>query len=274
MRHCTFRPAVVAGLLAAMLAALAQPVAAQREACRGGSKIVGGERAQLRHWPGQASLRFNSKAARQAIHFCGGAAVSKRWIVTAAHCLHDYVDALTGTLDDGNGVAQPARIEAVLGTDDLSRLTADNVYPVDRIVIHPVYLEKLKAARALANRLQAEQAMSMIALRTGYDIALVHLARDYNGPTATLALGGNGAHALPAGLRVRVAGFGKTIGDEDSPDLKRFARAGGREVFFCRLATFARNIRGDARQPSVPGPPRWCSHNRGSNLCRAIERRP
>jgi len=46
-----------------------------------GGKIVGGIEAAAGEIPWQVSLQFNS-----GLHFCGGAIISDKWIVTAAFC--------------------------------------------------------------------------------------------------------------------------------------------------------------------------------------------
>ncbi|XP_011505729.1 PREDICTED: chymotrypsin-2-like [Ceratosolen solmsi marchali] len=48
-------------------------------------RIIGGENAGLHEFPYFASFRWISSN----IHFCGGAIVSQRYIVTAAHCVSD-----------------------------------------------------------------------------------------------------------------------------------------------------------------------------------------
>lgn len=46
----------------------------------GEDRIVGGEDTAIEHWPWQVSLQWNHQ------HACGGALLSTRWIISAAHC--------------------------------------------------------------------------------------------------------------------------------------------------------------------------------------------
>ncbi|XP_015193099.1 transmembrane protease serine 5 isoform X1 [Lepisosteus oculatus] len=47
-------------------------------------RIIGGTEATLGRWPWQVSLHYSSR------HTCGGSIITRRWIATAAHCVHNY----------------------------------------------------------------------------------------------------------------------------------------------------------------------------------------
>jgi secreted trypsin-like serine protease len=163
--------------------------------CREGTRprIVGGNSAQLRYWPGQAVLRLRS--GDSITYFCGGAAISDRWIITAAHCTSGI--KADGTASDGTN-------EVVLGVDDLGKVSGENVFAIDRVVVREGYTDP-----------QA----------SGQDIALLHLGRAYQGPTARLSLEAGTDPKTPPGAQVRVAGFGLTYSDAPT---KSFRGADGR----------------------------------------------
>ncbi|KAF7218649.1 transmembrane protease serine 5-like [Nothobranchius furzeri] len=47
-------------------------------------RIIGGMEAALGRWPWQVSLYYSNR------HTCGGSIITSQWIVTAAHCVHNY----------------------------------------------------------------------------------------------------------------------------------------------------------------------------------------
>src|SRR4026207_1464517 len=93
-------------VVAVAVCTLSWPAAAQE--CRGSAptarpRIVGGDRAQLKHWPGQALLRAYAKGSKAGLYLCGGAAINERWVLTAAHCVDDIKADLRKTFSDRSG---------------------------------------------------------------------------------------------------------------------------------------------------------------------------
>ena len=124
----------VSGLITGLLAvaiSLGLSASAQERACRvedtpTGAKVVGGVNAHLANWPGIASIQLNMQQG--AFHVCGGAAISKDWILTAAHCVEGFkVSEQSGRVfayeeaGDGGPERKIAAIRIQLGTGDLGR---------------------------------------------------------------------------------------------------------------------------------------------------------
>jgi len=151
------------------------------------TKVVGGDTAAIKHWPGLAVLRLNASGAKQALYLCGGAAINDRWVVTAAHCLEGIGSGLRSSFVDGRGRAREGALEVVLGIDDLDLVTDKHVFEVERVIVKDGYKN---------------------AAKTGNDIALLRLKRAYLGPVVRLSLSPKTDPPTPPGARVRVAGFG------------------------------------------------------------------
>lgn len=218
-------------VLAALMGTIPVSASAQSALCpTARSKIVGGAPASIADWPGQASLRLQATSGRASVYFCGGSAITDRWILTAAHCLADQADSLDAVIEDSQGQSHPARLEVVLNAPDLSQVKPEQVYAVDRVVIHERYREAIDAARKLRTPEEIDDALEGIASRVGEDIALVHLARPWRGPLAVLSLSSGSDPA--DGIPVRVAGFGKTERDPNKQSLKRFDLSDGKAEFY------------------------------------------
>jgi secreted trypsin-like serine protease len=150
-------------------------------------KIVGGNVTRLDHWPGQAVLRVRSDNAGPAFYFCGAAAISERWVLTAANCVFDHKDDVTLVRYKGNGENFTGKLEVVIGVADLNSVIPANVFAVDKIEIAEGYSGPSGS---------------------GHDLALIKLKRSYTGPVARLSLQSATDPATPPGAQVRTAGFG------------------------------------------------------------------
>lgn len=79
-------------------------------------RIVGGEDAAHGQFPHQVSLRAFSGST--LLHYCGGAILNNRWIITAASCTQ-------------RRLANPLHIRAVVGSNQ--------IYRIRRIISHSSY---------------------------------------------------------------------------------------------------------------------------------------
>jgi len=184
-------PSYVLGwlVLAAALLFSVNPGGAQD--CRAGTaartKVVGGEAAHLKNWPGLAVLRVNASAAKQALYLCGGAAINDRWVVTAAHCLEGVGAGSKASFVDARGRSRDGVLEVVLGVDDLDLVSDKHIFEVERVIVKEGYQN---------------------AAKTGNDLALIRLKRPYVGPVVRLSVSAKTDPPTPPGAQVRVAGFG------------------------------------------------------------------
>ncbi|MFI9742364.1 serine protease [Streptomyces sp. NPDC052494] len=149
--------------------------------------IVGGQEAKPHQYPFMAGL---VDLAEQRV-MCGGALVSDRYVLTAAHCL-------TGSY------SSPARVGVLLGDHDLTT-AADSPYTVlatpERFVVHPDYDPESQRN----------------------DIALVRLAEPvaFNRGVGPVGLPSPYAHGTFDHTQVEVPGWGATSFGGGTSDVLR-----------------------------------------------------
>ncbi|MFN3217005.1 MAG: trypsin-like serine protease [Acidimicrobiales bacterium] len=175
------------GVVAAHPAASAGPAVA---------RVVGGETIALRQAPWQVALLFTGATGIDA-QFCGGSVIHPRWVLTAAHCVSDR----------GETVAA-ADIRIGDGVTDLERIRPRRRIAVERIIVHPDWLDGERV-----------------------DLALIELARPVRF-TDPIAL--DRRRVTPSGMEGWVSGWGSTAADlaggTQEPSYPRFLQGGTVEV--------------------------------------------
>ncbi|XP_053688913.1 chymotrypsin-2-like [Sabethes cyaneus] len=116
----------------------------------GQQRIAGGTDAADGQFPYQVSLRD-----QQLTHFCGGAIINNRWVITAASCAVER---------------EPSNVLVLTGTQRLS--TGGTNHQADRIIVHPFF-----------NILTLENDVAVIRVRTPImltgDTAAISMASTY-----------------------------------------------------------------------------------------------
>ena len=103
-------------ILSAVTAGVAIMVIGLPQAQASSPRIIGGNPIDIASAPWQALLRINKTTQ------CGGAIISDRWILTAAHCM--------------TGIST-GQVEAFVGVTDQNLLTRDRQVQVNQVIVNP-----------------------------------------------------------------------------------------------------------------------------------------
>ncbi|CAN8014979.1 unnamed protein product, partial [Ixodes persulcatus] len=126
--------------------------------------IIGGTRAFKGEFPWQVSVRNLDPSGRFTRHFCGGALLSDRWVLTAGHCV----------VDDYGRMVQPSSLYVRAGEHDETVHEGSEIQVrVTHVYLHPryVHLHRDVAIVRLAKRLRLSRFVQPICLPPG-DILL------------------------------------------------------------------------------------------------------
>src|SRR5215813_8624329 len=144
-----------------------------------GEKVINGAPANANNWPGISSLRLYEPDTKKSVHFCGGSAIAKNWVLTAGHCMND-LDVLRRSFFP-NDASRNIKLQVVIGSDNLETVAAAAVFDVDEadIRVPDNYKMAVKQARQARDDLGEVYAQG--------DIALIKLTKAYAGPLSPLA---------------------------------------------------------------------------------------
>jgi secreted trypsin-like serine protease len=166
------------------------------------ARVVQVEFGSIIQWPGLAAFRLKNHGTNEELYFCGGSAITKSFVVTAAHCITDMGIRKSPASEyiDGKG----RKFELVLGVDNLNAVAANNVFLPEEVIMHPKFVHVTK----------------------GDDIALVKLksAWDTTMPVAKLAQA-----RRDASVSLRAAGFGASYSGQN---VRSFVRASDNATFY------------------------------------------
>ncbi|MBY9066415.1 serine protease [Hyphomonas sp. WL0036] len=158
-----------------------------------GSCMVAGRDADIEDWPGMASLQ--TVAGSRIYHECGATMIAPEWALTAAHCVESARMEASGRAaqymegDDGQ-MSRFGTLAVAVGLGDLTIVPRDSVFAVRQIVVHPGY----RAGEP----------------ERGYDLALLRIAGQWDGPTMPIdGLTGVAGDLMRPYADILAAGYGK-----------------------------------------------------------------
>ncbi|XP_015586368.1 chymotrypsin-1 [Cephus cinctus] len=119
------------------------------------TRIIGGENAKIAEFPHQVSLRYQNR------HYCGGTIISTKHILTAAHCIIEFVQQDYPLKD----------LTVITGTNSLA--TGGDTYGIQNLTYHSSYDDSASstwrhdiAIIRLSTELTVSSSQSIISLPT------------------------------------------------------------------------------------------------------------
>lgn len=183
----------IAVFVLASIFAVVSTAVVDRSAIDNESRIVNGHEAAIGQFPHQVTLRNRQNNK----HFCGGAIISSKWILTAAHCTWGRL---------------PETFTAVAGTNELAN--GGIAYDIKGNHLHPKYDDNI-------SRFYYDVAL----LRTSIEIQFTDLVRAAKLPTADTR----------PNVPVTISGWGQLdVDDTDFPNKLQFLNSTTISVAKCK----------------------------------------
>uniref|UniRef100_A0A914VRH0 Peptidase S1 domain-containing protein n=1 Tax=Plectus sambesii TaxID=2011161 RepID=A0A914VRH0_9BILA len=159
------------------------------------TRIVGGQRATPYSWPWQAVMCFTRGSGSGSCSLtCGASVIDRNWVMSAAHCVEDYVNS-------------PKRFKIKMGVYDYrsNNENGEIVSTVSKIIIHPQFNKPKSMAHDMA-------LLRMMLIFYGFQLSSPIAYTDHIQP---VCLPANISDVVAGGKNLYVTGWGATSENGD-----------------------------------------------------------